>query len=245
MRRLGRRLLGDQRIVLRLGVVAAFAAAAFVIFGLPKHASAPAANAEAQVLLDTNHSQLVTSASEEVVNLPLRATLISDLVASEEGSSVVARDAGIAPSELTVIGPSSTEPAPYVTPMVANAALFATAATTPYVALLNITGLDNVGESAPIPIISIDTQAPNQAAASRLADAAISALKSAFGSQSVGQPNAFVVRPLSPARIVVIPQRSKRPMYAVVGGLLVFILWYSAAYLVPRIASRRRRPQPA
>jgi len=245
MRRIGRRLPGDQRLVFGLGVIAAVAAAAFVIVGLPKHPAAPAANAEAQVLLDTNHSQLVTSASEEVVNLPLRATLVSDLVASEEGSSVVARDAHIAPSALTVIGPSSTEPAPVLTPMVVNASLFATAASTPYVVLLNITGLESVGDSGPLPIITIGTQAPDQAAASRLADAAISALQSNFGSQSAGQPNDFVVRPLSPARIVVIPQSSKRPMYAVAGALVVFVLWYLAAYLVPRIASRRRRPQPA
>jgi hypothetical protein len=238
------RLLDDQRIVVGLGVVVAVAAAAFAVVGLPRSSGPPAANAAAQVLLDTNRSQLITAASREAINLPMRATLVGDLVASDRLTGMVARDAHIPQSELTIIPPSSLEPPAVLSPLVTKAAPFAASATTPYVVLLN-TNEGNVTQAFPMPIISIETQAPDLAAATTLVDAAISGLKSALAPQGGGRASPFVVRTVSPARMIVIPHKSRRAVYAVVGGLVIFMLWYGAAMLGGGIARRLRPAQLA
>lgn len=239
------RLLENHRLVVGLGLIAAVAAGAFVLVGLPKHAALPAANAEAQVLLDTKDSQLVNAASREAINLPIRASLVGDMLATQQGSSLVARDAHIAPRELTVIAPTALDPPAFETPLVMKAAPFSAGATTPYVVLLSSNLLTAVQDD-PTPVLTIQTQAPDLAGATSLINAAISAIRSTLAPQGSAQATPFVARTVIPAHRIVVPQRSRRPVYAVVGGLVIFILWYGAAAVLGAVIARRtQRPQLA
>jgi hypothetical protein len=244
MRRLLMKVLDDQRIVVGLGLLVAVAAGAFVIVGLPKNAGYPAANAAAQVLLDTKDSQLVTAASQEAINLPMRASLLGDLLATEQGTSLLARDAHIAPNELTVVPPTGLDPPAFQSPLEVKAAPFSAAATTPYVVLLS-SNLLTAAQDDPTPVILIQTQAPNLAGATTLVDAATSAMNSILAAQASAHGSPFVVRTVTAAHMVVIPRRSRRPVYAVIGGLVIFLLWYGAAALASGVARRMQRPQLA
>jgi len=238
------RLFDDQRIVVGLGLLVAVAAGAFVIVGLPKKAGYPAANASGQVLLDTTDSQLVTAASQEAINLPMRASLLGDFLATAQGTSLLARDAHIAPSELTVVSPTALDPPAFQSPLEVKAAPFSAAATTPYVVLLSSNLLTAVQDD-PTPVLLIQTQAPDLAGATALVDAATSAMNSILASAGSAHGSPFVVRTVTPAHMIVIPKRSRRPVYAVIGGLVIFLLWYGAATVGSGVARRMRRPQLA
>ncbi len=234
-----RRLLGDQRIGVGLGALVAVAATLFAMFVIPRSSGPPAANAVAQVLLDTTQSQLVTATSSGVVTLPTRATLVADLMASDQLRTVAAREAHIPSSELDILAPSSMATPAVLTPLVAKVEPLASAATTPYIVRLLT---DQQTATSPTPVISIETQAPDKPGATTLANATIAALRSVFAPPRPGANTEFVVRTITPPRTVVIPHRSRRVVYAVVGGLVIFVCWYGAT-LLGAVAGKRRRPQ--
>jgi hypothetical protein len=237
-----RRLLGDQRIGVGLGALVAVAATLFAMFVIPRSSGPPAANAVAQVLLDTTQSQLVTATSSGVVTLPTRATLVGDLMASDQLRAGAARDAHIASSDLAIFAPSSMATPAVMTPLVANVAPLTSAAATPYVVRLLT---DQQTATSPTPVISIETQAPDEASARTLADATISALRSVFVPPRRGANPDFVVRMIMPPRTLVVPHRSRRGVYAVVGGVVIFVCWYGATLLGSGIGRKRRRTQLA
>ena len=237
-----RRLLGDQRIVVGVGALVAVAATLFAMFVMPRSSGPPAANAVAQVLLDTSQSQLVTATSSGVVTLPTRATLVGDLMASDRLRAVAAREAHIPSSELGIVPPSAIATPAVMTPLVAKVEPLTSAAATPFIVILLT---DQQTATSPTPVISIETQAPDEAGARTLADATISALRSVFVPRPPGANPDFVVRTLMPPRTLVVPRRSRRGVYAVVGGLMIFAFWYGATLLGSALARKRRRTQLA
>ena len=236
------RLLGNRRIVVGLGAVVAIAAAVYAIVGLHQSSGPPVANAAAQVLLDTNDSQVVAAGSEGVVTLPVRATLVADLMASDQLTTLVAREADIPASHLEVIDPSSMAGPAFLTPLVTKAAPFALDGTSPYVVSLMT---DELMSDNPTQIITVETQAPDETRAKTLADAAISVLRSVFATQRAGQVSGFVVRTVLPPHRIVLPHRSRRVVYALVGAIVIFVFWYGATLLASGLARRVRRPQLA
>jgi hypothetical protein len=233
------RSLRNRRTVVAIGAVIAVAAVMFAIIGLPRSAGPPAANAEAQVFLDTRDSQLVTAGSKGVTTLPIRATLVADLLGSDRYRALLADEAHVLPGQLEVLPPSSLDLPAVLSPLVTKAAPLFTAATEPYIVLL---GTNEETAASPTQVISIATEAPTQAAAFRLANATIATLKSILAPRQ-DSTGTFIVKTVVPPRSVVIHHRSRRAAYAVAGGLLIFLAWYAATLLGFRLARRRRLPQ--
>ena len=177
------RELWRLRRVVRVGIVLAILGALLVSYhvslGVPPQLDSrqySAGVAEAQVLVDSPNSQVVDlgggdSADEEesaqidILGLTTRARLLASLMSSSPLKDNVASAAGIRPDKLIVVGPAGEETAPR-----------ATTGTT--VALgdrqANVITL-YVDET--LPIIVIQSEAPEAGTAGRLAGAAVDELR--------------------------------------------------------------------
>jgi capsular polysaccharide biosynthesis protein len=170
-------------------------------------------------LVDTPHSQVVDLGGDtgsDIATLSARASLLASLMASSPLKDEIASRAGIRPDELLTAAQSggTSDAAPAPTP--ANDA----EATILKASIANL-------DSGQIPIISVNTQAPTEAAAARLANESIAVLqqqiKSQAGTDKVPEARRVVVRQLGPARSATV-SRGPSPTIGIAVAVLVLLL---------------------
>jgi hypothetical protein len=133
----------------------------------PKSRSYKVGVATASVLVDTPRSQVVEVAPEGSETLGERANVLANLMVDGEIKDVIARRAGLAAKQLVATATaggaaSTTEPA---TPLNARSHALTTSAVV-------------ASDSADLPIIRVQTQAPDVSQAIKLANAAVTGLSS-------------------------------------------------------------------
>jgi hypothetical protein len=178
-----RQLWRLRRVVVVIGVVALLTG-----FGVAYRISFPpklesrnynVAIATTRILVDTPSSQVVTVAPKGSDLLGVRANLIANLMVDGVVKTDIARRVNLRPSQLGAVAqsasgtdPSPTDPSPE--PIGGRANLLTTSV------LTNAAGDD-------LPVIEIDAQAPNPAAAARLANAAVTGLRSYLDSKAASE----------------------------------------------------------
>lgn len=134
--------------------------------------------ATARILVDTPSSQVVEVAPKGSDSLGVRANLLASLMVDGVVKSAIARRAGLEPDELVGVTKAAEEPGPTTRPG-------------PGAFVLTTRVLTNTGGEQ-MPIIELDAQGPDRAAAARLATAALEGLRDYLDSKAALQqvPNA-------------------------------------------------------
>jgi hypothetical protein len=136
--------------------------------------------ASAQALVDTPSSQIadlgggVDAPAADIATLSARASLLANLMTNSPMKEEIASRAGVSPEELVAVPPPSAEPG--VAPATGGSPGTTISLTDPRANILKATIPEL--QSGQIPIISVQTQAPDAAAAVRLANEAIAVLQS-------------------------------------------------------------------
>lgn len=173
-----RQLWRLRRVVVVIGVVALLTG-----FGVAYRISFPpklesrnynVAIATTRILVDTPSSQVVTVAPKGSDLLGVRANLIANLMVDGVVKTDIARRVNLRPSQLGAVAQSASATDPSPEPIGGRANLLTTSV------LTNAAGDD-------LPVIEIDAQAPNPAAAARLADAAVTGLRSYLDSKAASE----------------------------------------------------------
>ena len=172
--------------------------------------------ATARVLLDTADSQLVNAAPRAADTLPMRALLLADLMASDEGHALVARDAGLRPKELAVFDPSAETLPAVRTPLLTRAAALPLTAGVPNVL--------NVHADTDAPTIAIEAHAPGAGQAHALADAAVAGLKSLIDAHGDHGQGRLTLEPVTPPRVLPAASAGGR-VPAFVPAVVILALW--------------------
>jgi hypothetical protein len=164
----------------RVSVCAAFFMAVAVgwllAFGVsmpPKSRSYKVGVATASVLVDTPRSQVVEVAPEGSETLGERANVLANLMVDGEIKDVIAQRAGLAPKQLTATATSggAAEPAKPL-----NKRSYAL-----------MTNAVVASDSADLPIIRVQTQAPDVTSAIKLANAAVTGLSSYLDAKAANE----------------------------------------------------------
>ena len=167
--------IGILRVLLRhwvlvgLGIVGAILLAvaintqALPLPGPMSTETSPSAAASARLLVDARIEPSLDLKSTAAETLGLRAGLLADLLTTRSAQREVARAAGVAPQDLTIIGPAMDLP-PVKVPLAVAATAAALETTSPYVVRLST--------DLRIPIITIRASAADARSAVRVADAA-------------------------------------------------------------------------
>ena len=135
--------------------------------------------ASARVLIDTPSSQVVNVAPRGSDTTAARADLLATLMVDGVVKSTIAQNTGLVPSKLIGItqaatDPSAAGPTPVSVPSGPSAYVLSTQILT-----------NSAGEE--LPIIALDTQAPTQAQAARLATSAMNGLRDYLNSKAALQ----------------------------------------------------------
>jgi hypothetical protein len=221
------RLLWDRRIVVIVGAVLAIA----VALALGASPTPAGGIAKTRVVVDTPRSQLVYDAPHGVDTLYWRATLLAMELGTDAARQQMAAEmhvpaSQIATTELELTAPSTPASLP-------NAAVQAASVTSaPYVVKVNT---DDV-----LPVISIDTSAPDRAGAARLAQAAVHALQTGTPSTDSAEVQGLSVEQVSPIVPREIAGQSGRTKMAAI-GVLLFGMWCLGVALFP--STRGSRPR--
>jgi hypothetical protein len=218
--------LWRRRYVAALGIVPAVAVA-MLLAGRPGLSSGAATT---RVAFDTPKSQLVADAPKGADSLPWRATLFATLLAADPSRQQIARELGIRPAQLEVIDLELTNPSiPASLPRAATKA--ASVTTEPYVLTVHTDGV--------LPLVAIAARAPGRAAAARLAEAAVHALKTGISTVDTKDLQGLSVERVSPIEAKTIPGGPGRGK-ALGMAMAVLILWCAALTLIPAVRSAWR-----
>lgn len=174
--------------------------------------------ATARILVDTPSSQVVEVAPKGSDSLGVRANLLASLMADGVVKSAIAERAGLAPEKLVGITEAATEPGPVAKPA------------GPRDFVLTTRVLMNTGGEQ-LPIIEIDAQAPDRAAAAKLGGAAIEGLSDYLDStaalQQVKDADRLKVSGLGAPQAVT-EIRGPSSMMAIVAVIFIFALGCAA-----------------
>jgi hypothetical protein len=174
-------------------------------------------------LVDTPSSQIVDLGPDtgaDIGTLSGRASLLASLMTSSPIKDEIASRAGVAPDQLIAVSPGAGPPGAAASSGDSGGSVSATSPKA-YILTAKIPNL----ESGEIPIIAVSTQAPDAAAAARLANESIAVLKAHLqtvaGQDKVPFARRVVVRQLGQARATTEARGPARTM-AVLAALLVF-----------------------
>jgi hypothetical protein len=192
--------------------------------------------ASVKVLIDTPKSQLVyldPIVDENASTLPLRARVLADEMAGEGARTALAREFGVPAAQIDV---SPFADGPTYTSTLAKRVGGANAdGTRPYIV--------NLSADSKRSIVSIDTTAPDGLQASRLAQAALTALTRLV--ESEGGDQGFVATPLGKPRASQFLVGSRKAMTAAVAlfaiGLWLFVVVVAGGLSLARVESRPRQ----
>jgi hypothetical protein len=215
------RVLWRYRALVAIGAVLAVIAGSSIAYRLglpPESRQYSVGMGEATALVDTPSSQVVDLGGEtgpDIATLSGRATLLASLMTSSPIKDQIATRAGADPDKLIAIPPPSDVG---ITDEGAAAAMKNRDA---IVLKARVPTL----ESGEVPIIAVETQAPDAELAAKLADESIAALKdhlrSIAGADRVPDERRVVVSELGPARATTVT-RGPRPALGVVAALFLF-----------------------
>jgi hypothetical protein len=132
--------------------------------------------AGARILIDTPKSQFVEVAPLGAETLGQRANVLSVLMAEGDVKAAIARRAGLAPRDLVAVSESSAD----------SKAVSASKPSGPDIHLLT-TRVVRDSEGGQLPIIEVETQAPDPAGATRLVKAAVSGVGEYLDSKAAGE----------------------------------------------------------
>ena len=161
------RALWRRRLLVAVGVLAALALA---VKALTKPPPGSSGMAWTRVMIDTPKSQLASAEQAGMDSLIWRAHLLADLMTTQESTGAIARSAEIAAENLRVQEPQlydSTVP----TPLPVTAQKAAAIVVEPYVVTLRYVWN--------LPVIEVETGAPDRQSAIRLAKAVTATLEAA------------------------------------------------------------------
>jgi hypothetical protein len=185
--------------------------------------------ASAQALVDTPSSQIadlgggVDAPAADIATLSARASLLANLMTNSPMKEEIASRAGVSPEELVAVPPPSAEPG--VAPATGGSPGTTVSLTDPRANILKATIPEL--QSGQIPIISVQTQAPDAAAAVRLANEAIAVLQSHLSTvannDKVPSQRRVIVRQLGGAQASV-ESRGPSKKLAVIAAFFVFAL---------------------
>jgi hypothetical protein len=171
-------------------------------------------------LVDTPSSQVVDLGGKtgaDIGTLAARAQLLASLMTSSPIKDEIASRAGVAPDKLIAVSPAGAAPG-------AAPSGGTTAKMSDPKATILTARIPNL-ESGDVPIIAVSTQAPDAAAAARLANESIAVLqahlKTVAGIDKVPDARRVVVRQLGRARAETVSRGPARLM-AVAAALFVF-----------------------
>lgn len=233
------RVLWRHRIVVVIGGVVALGLGAMLVRGPTSRLGV----ASTRVVLDTPTSQLLFADPPGAPTLGWRTQLLGDVMTTAAMRQRIAQAMGTTADDVIITTPAqSVAVVPVSLPVVALDAAASVAATKPF--QVDLTA------ATPLPIIRIDTRAPDARSAVRLARTTSTSLKRAAraGAASPGFPDLLpqdlVVRDVGAVRsreIVNGPRRAK----AAAAVIFVFALWCGAVTLCAGLARARRPPPPA
>ncbi|HEV2874511.1 MAG TPA: hypothetical protein VGW14_05125 [Thermoleophilaceae bacterium] len=198
--------------------------------------------ASATALVDTPSSHVADLGGRtgtDVATLSARASLLASLVTSSPLKGEIARRAGVPLDRLVASPPATVGPAASPAPHVSGASIKASDPRA-HVLRTDVPAL----ESGTMPIITVDTQAPDQRQAARLANEAVSVLKAHVESVAaldrVPAARRVAVTQLGPARAATV-SRGPRALYGFLIALGVFGLGCAAILGVSRLSTAWRR----
>jgi hypothetical protein len=229
------RLVSRRRILVAIGAVAAIAVGILVAGGETKTSGA----ASARLMLDTAKSQLIHQAPSGSGTLTWRTVLLAYLAGSRPLMDRIVNGIGIRRNELVVVYPKLEVPErPAALP--SRAAEVATVTSEKYILLVDFDEL--------LPIISLEAEAPDRAAAARLVEAAVSTLKDTGTPVRVTpQIQALAVESMGPVRSKAIVHKPQ-PLLGVAIAVALFGVWSAGVVFIPLLLSAwrgaGRRPQP-
>ena len=210
-----------RAFVLVVALLALFAGLA-IAFRLPSLESRKyeVGVASARMLVDTPNSQVVEVAPKGSDMLCVRANLIANLMAEGDVKAAIAQRAGVKPEQLTGIAESAE------TPQTAKPGPGAYVLTT---RVLSTPTGDH------LPIIELESQAPDAARAAKLADAAVTGLRdyldSKAATEQVPDANRLIVSGLGASQAADVV-RGDRRLLAVAAALFLFFGGCAAIVLV-------------
>lgn len=233
-------------LVVAGALVAALGALAIAGGGLPfgpATASTATGVAESKVLIDTDSSYSNDLKGGTEV-LGAQAALLATLIAGQREQREIARAVGIAPAELDVVVADITQPKIPST-LARSLSTVVDKPRRPH----SITVRADSGVS----IITIQTAAPDKAAATRLARAAAASLAAVTAERAPSVTRSLVVKPLGAVRAleVSVPGLGG-PLLGIAAGIVLLGLWCCAIVVVSGLArawrsfsSARTDPEPA
>jgi hypothetical protein len=214
-------LLWRRRRLVAVGAIVAIAIA--VLMG--GSATPPSAGASTRVTLDTPQSQLVTDAPLGSDSLPWRATLLATLLGTDTARERIAGEVGIETGQLALIELELM--APPVPASLPRAAIEAAGVITePYVLAVHT---DDV-----LPVVAIETSAPDRAGATALAQAAVHALQAGASPRDTEAVQGLRIARMTDIDVEVVPGSSGRTKTAGI-AIVLFALWCAGLALIPAI----------
>ena len=225
------RELWRRRILVAVVAVASVLAGLAISYHLalpPESRKFDVGIASGRILVDTPDSQVVDVSPKGSGTLGLRASVVANLMTEGEVKATIARDAGLRPDQLRA-GVEVEGELPVV---------LSSASGDPNAHLLTTRPAVNP-DGAPLPMIDIEAQAPNTAAAARIANAAVSGLNDYLDSKAAGEdvPDARRLQVTGfGAPQVRQETRGPRNVVALAVGLFVFVAGCAAILLLTALA---------
>lgn len=185
--------------------------------------------ASTRVMLDTPQSQTLVADATFSDTLDWRASLLADLMSTDDVRQTISREMSIKPDELYVHAPYMSVP-PIAAQLPRQALDAAAAVPEPYD--LRIQAADY------LPIIDIDARAPDSALAAKLVAGAVRAIK-ASASADASEVGRYVVTDVGTVheRTVV---NGPRKMTIGVVAIVVLGMWCAAITVLAAVLDRRR-----
>jgi hypothetical protein len=215
------RRLWRHKILVAISLVVAILAGTAIVYQLPgfKSRNYHVGIVTAHILVDTPNSQIVQVSPRGTATLGEQTLLLASLMVDGTIKSAIAQKAGLQPAQLVgvnaaVTEPSASGPSPVVPPSGRNAYVITTEVMT-----------DSAGDE--LPIIALQAQAPTSAAAARLTNATISALRDYLSSRAalerISTTNRLQVGALGLSEATTQKMGPSNSL-AVIAGLLVFLV---------------------
>jgi hypothetical protein len=233
--------LWRRRIALAVAFVIALLAGMSVVYHLPslKKKSLSYGAATTQFLLDSNKSSLANSGAD-LTNLATRAAVFTRFMTSPDVQTAIARHAGVPATRIEVDAPvdpggpqGSTQP-----PAERRSSELASEADRYRIFVQN--------EQA-LPIVDVYAQAPDSAAAVKLADAAVAGIRDTLGAmqarQTIEQAAQLKIEQLGNPRGGVVTQNGSK-LLAFVVFLFVFAIGCVLIVVGSRIVSEMQTGRP-
>jgi len=148
--------------------------------------------------------------------LGTQAAVLAELMAGDDERDVIARRAGVSPSELLIRRPR-------VAQLFAPGLLAQRAGDA--VAGLAAPSVISVAAASPLPVLTIEVTAPSKAVARRIATATRDTLDEVMAARAPTVGRSLVVRPLGSVRSIAVPGSRRSGLIAIVAALFVFVFW--------------------